>query len=41
MFIFPDLTTPDLTAKPDLQALFLSPVEKSRPILKALVYNFI
>ena len=40
MFISPDLTTPDLTAKPDLQALFIGPTEKSRPILKALVYNF-
>jgi len=27
MLIFSDLTTPDLTAKPDLQALFLGPME--------------
>ena len=27
MLFFPDLTTPDLKAKPDLQALFLSPME--------------
>ena len=27
MLIFPDLTTPDLAAKPDLQALFVSPIE--------------
>ena len=27
MLIFPDLTTPDLTAKPDLQALFFGPIE--------------
>ena len=28
MLIFPDLTTPDFTAKPDLQALFLDPIER-------------
>ena len=27
MLIFPDLTTPDLTVKPDLQVLFLGPIE--------------
>jgi hypothetical protein len=27
MLILPDLMTPDLTAKPDLQALFLGPME--------------
>ena len=27
MLIFPDITTPDLTAKPDLQVLFFGPVE--------------
>ena len=27
MLIFSDLTTPDLTAKPDLQVLFFGPVE--------------
>ena len=32
MLIFPDLTTPDLTAKPDLQALFFCPIEKLSPI---------
>ena len=26
--IFPDLTTSDLAAKPDLQALFFGPIEK-------------
>ena len=35
MLIFSDLTTPDLTAKPDLQALFLGPMEN----LKRSVYN--
>ena len=28
MLIFPDLKTPDLTAKPDLQVPFFDPMEK-------------
>ena len=32
MLIFSDLTTPDLTAEPDLQALFFGPIKKSSPI---------
>ena len=32
MLIFPDFTTSDLTAKPDLQALTFGPIEKLSPI---------
>ena len=28
MIIFPDLSTPDLTAKPDLQALLFGPIKE-------------
>ena len=38
MLIFPDLTTPGLTVKADLQALFFCPIEKL-PLIERYRYK--
>ena len=39
MLILPDLTTPDITAKPDLKSLFPGPLEIFFPDLVTLTFQ--
>ena len=39
MLILPDLTTPDITAKPDLKSLFSGPFEILSPDLVTLTFQ--
>ena len=39
MLILPDLTTPDITAKPDLKSLFSGPFEVFSPDLMTLTFQ--
>ena len=40
MLILPDLTTPDLTAKPDLKSLFLGPLTLTFQLNYVIFFSF-